>query len=324
MNLPLQRFSAVRSRDVDEVHGWMRSHLAVDMLDLRDRERVAETVLNNHPLSSVQLTFIRYGVPVTAGIAHAGFFAQGFPLKGDGRSTRAGQTRELHGGRSGVAIGPGSAEVVFEYNRDFEHLVLHMPPAALTRTLAAIIDRPVDPPLRLDENPVIDPSHGGLEYRLVRFLASEVDCDPSAAFRPAMAELEQAAMVAFLFATGNNYSHWLRKDVREAAPWQVRRAVDYIEAHWDQPITIDALAMVARTSARSLFLMFNRKLGMSPMAYVRQVRLRHAKAMLSRPDGEVSVTSVVYRCGFSNMGHFAKAYFAAFGEKPSDTLRTHH
>ena len=58
------------------------------------------------------------------------------------------------------------------------------------------------------------------------------------------------------------------------------------------------------------------------MTFVRQVRLRHAKHMLEHATPETTVTSVAYDCGFSNLGHFAKYYHAAFGEYPSTTLRT--
>jgi len=58
------------------------------------------------------------------------------------------------------------------------------------------------------------------------------------------------------------------------------------------------------------------------MTFVRQVRLRHAQEMLMRASPETTVTSVAYACGFSNLGHFAKYYHAAFGEHPSATLKT--
>ncbi|MGD0531698.1 MAG: helix-turn-helix domain-containing protein [Methyloceanibacter sp.] len=63
------------------------------------------------------------------------------------------------------------------------------------------------------------------------------------------------------------------------------------------------------------------KHGCSPMLFVKQVRMRHAKAMLTTPEAGTSVTSVAFACGFSNLGHFAKDYFQGFGELPSETLR---
>jgi transcriptional regulator GlxA family with amidase domain len=41
-----------------------------------------------------------------------------------------------------------------------------------------------------------------------------------------------------------------------------------------------------------------------------------------RASPGMTVTSVAYACGFSNLGRFAKYYHAAFGEHPSATLKT--
>ncbi|MBZ9655049.1 helix-turn-helix domain-containing protein [Phyllobacterium lublinensis] len=81
------------------------------------------------------------------------------------------------------------------------------------------------------------------------------------------------------------------------------------------------MALVANTSARSLFYSFKKSRGVSPMTFVKQVRLRKARSMLTGPNPATSVTSVAIACGFSNLGHFARYYCSAFGEHPSDTLR---
>ena len=57
------------------------------------------------------------------------------------------------------------------------------------------------------------------------------------------------------------------------------------------------------------------------MAFVREVRLRHARDMLTDPERATNVTAIAIACGFSNLGHFAKYYHLAFGEHPSVTLR---
>ena len=56
------------------------------------------------------------------------------------------------------------------------------------------------------------------------------------------------------------------------------------------------------------------------MAFVKQVRLRHAQDMLLNPDANTSVTGVAFACGFQNLGHFARDYRQTFGELPSATL----
>ena len=150
------------------------------------------------------------------------------------------------------------------------------------------------------------------------FFALELDSStPSLA----IAELEQALIVSFICSNRHNYSNLLDDRTRPIASWQVRRAEEYIEAHWNQPITIEELAQATSASARSIFHQFKNDRGKSPMAFVKQVRLRHAREMLERKDQNPSVTATAFACGFTNLGHFARDYFKRFGERPSDTVR---
>jgi len=63
-------------------------------------------------------------------------------------------------------------------------------------------------------------------------------------------------------------------------------------------------------------------LGLSPTAYVRLRRLNLVRAALLRSDPTVATVGDVARHhGFSELGRFAAAYRAAFGEQPSTTLQ---
>jgi AraC-like DNA-binding protein len=103
--------------------------------------------------------------------------------------------------------------------------------------------------------------------------------------------------------------------------WQARRVEQYIETHWDQPITIEVLARATAASARSIFHHFRSCRGQTPMAFLKQVRLQHAKEMLEKTNLNRSVTDTAIACGFGNLGHFASDYFKRYGEHPSDTLK---
>jgi transcriptional regulator GlxA family with amidase domain len=151
-------------------------------------------------------------------------------------------------------------------------------------------------------------------------MTDELDCEDSDPPSLVLAELEQVMLVAFLSGTDHNYSHLLNGSPCNSSPWQVHRLEEYMEANWDQPVSIEALAVVADTSARSIFRSFKKFRGYSPMNFLKQVRLRHAREMLTKPVSDTSVTRVSFACGFGNMGHFAKYYFAVFGETPSATL----
>ncbi len=133
-------------------------------------------------------------------------------------------------------------------------------------------------------------------------------------------ELEQAILVSFLYANRHTFSHLMDREPRNGVPSHVRRAEEYIEAHWNQAITIESLVEETGVGARAIFRAFQQCRGYSPMAFARMVRLRHARERLSAPDPETSVTTVAFACGFGNLGHFAKDYREVFGERPSATL----
>ncbi|HWC78854.1 MAG TPA: helix-turn-helix domain-containing protein [Pseudonocardiaceae bacterium] len=109
---------------------------------------------------------------------------------------------------------------------------------------------------------------------------------------------------------------------RDAHPQTLRRAIAFIEANADREITIADIARAAYVSVRAVQLAFRRHLGLTPMAYLRQVRLACARAELrAAAHGEVTVTRVAARWGYARASVFAAHYRAAYGESPSQTLR---
>lgn len=75
-------------------------------------------------------------------------------------------------------------------------------------------------------------------------------------------------------------------------------------------------------SLRTLQEAFRSHVGMSPMAYVYDVRLQraHDQLRVSAP-GSTTVSAVAHRWGFVHLGRFARRYRERFGEAPSHTLR---
>jgi AraC-like DNA-binding protein len=103
---------------------------------------------------------------------------------------------------------------------------------------------------------------------------------------------------------------------------KLRAVVEHIHAHADDPITITDLAEVAGLSVRSVQEAFRRTFGVSPLNYLRQVRLdRVHEELLARDSRTVSVGQVATRWGFAHLGRFSAAYAERFGEYPKQTLR---
>ncbi|HEY1841738.1 MAG TPA: AraC family transcriptional regulator [Mycobacterium sp.] len=124
-----------------------------------------------------------------------------------------------------------------------------------------------------------------------------------------------------LFAAEHSHRGAITGDERPAVPRAIRIAVDIMEAEADLPLTLSAIAARSQVSVRSLQLAFKRHLGLSPMAYLREVRLRRAHQNLLESDPSmVTVASVAFRWGFTNLGRFAAAHAARYREPPVEAL----
>ena len=120
-------------------------------------------------------------------------------------------------------------------------------------------------------------------------------------------------------------------DVFDAAPRSghvaagritMRLAQEYLVEHAAEPLTMTQVAREIGVGARTLQAAFRQFSDTTPLRFLRDVRLHRVRAMLR--DGDPRTTSVADAAGawgFHHAGRFAAAYVAAYGERPSDTLR---
>lgn len=112
------------------------------------------------------------------------------------------------------------------------------------------------------------------------------------------------------------------EDRRDGSTATLRRAVAFIDEHAHQGITAADIAAAAHVTTRAVQLAFQRHLGISPMEYLRQVRLARARQDLIAADPAIqTVTAIAYRWGFTSSSRFAAQYLRAYGVTPSHTLR---
>ncbi|MEX3773001.1 helix-turn-helix domain-containing protein [Pseudomonas sp. MYb118] len=103
----------------------------------------------------------------------------------------------------------------------------------------------------------------------------------------------------------------------------VDSARDYILSRKSEALTVTDLCEGLRTSHRSLHYAFNKVLGISPVTYLRYIRLNGVRAELVSSARPIRVSEVAAKWGFWHMGMFSVYYKHLFGERPSDTLRNH-
>ena len=219
----------------------------------------------------------------------------------------------------GVVI-PAGVETTHDYQAGFESFIFRAEASALQAKLSAALGMPIARNIEFAPRSSVDTPALRRLRRVLEFMVSEFDRDDGQVPPAALVEFEQMLLIAFLTANRHNFSDILEREQPRPGPWQVRRVEEYIMANWNRPITVEALATAAGASARSIFKAFKDSRDCSPMAFVKSVRLQHARRMLQQPDGTTTVVATAFACGFLNPGHFARDYRLAFGELPSATL----
>jgi transcriptional regulator GlxA family with amidase domain len=105
-------------------------------------------------------------------------------------------------------------------------------------------------------------------------------------------------------------------------PPLLRRALEYINDNAHLDITLRDIAAAVNVTPRSVQYTFRRHLGMTPLEYLRRVRLERAHRELQTADpSSDTVMAIAGRWGFSHAGRFSRVYKQVFGMSPSRTLR---
>ena len=314
----LRHHSLIRTNDPDRLR-----ELLIEVYKARDFrvERGGEDFfgqINRLQLRDVELAYSAYNAEAELEIPETGGFRQQICLAGGGETTIDGRRFQLSIEESCVI--PLGAKVETRFGASYRQLVLRLDPEVLRRKLEAIVGGRLTGALEFRSAADFRSPWLSNMRRLTLFLAEEADSQDSQFAPLALAEFEQALIVACLCGNPHNFSHLLEGPLESPAPWQIQRTEAYIEANWDQPLTFEAISDAVGVSIRSIFHAFRVKRGYSPMTFLKQIRLARARDMLRRTGADNSVTEVAFRCGFQSHGHFAKEYKRRFGELPSDTL----
>jgi AraC-like DNA-binding protein len=140
--------------------------------------------------------------------------------------------------------------------------------------------------------------------------------------RAALIEFAAAAQLAVFPHTATPASQL--RGPGQVAPSALRRAVAFIDAHAEEPVTLTRMAEAAGVTGRALQMAFMRHYDTTPTSYLRRVRLERAHRELTDADPSegVTVAAIARRWGWANSSHFAAAYRAAYGQLPRHTLRS--
>jgi transcriptional regulator GlxA family with amidase domain len=100
----------------------------------------------------------------------------------------------------------------------------------------------------------------------------------------------------------------------------VTRFEEFLEANPNKPLYLPEICAAIEVAERTLRVACEEHLGMGPIRYLALRRMHLARRALLQAKPSITVTHVATDHGFWELGRFAVAYRALFGESPSETL----
>lgn len=208
-----------------------------------------------------------------------------------------------------IALAPQGSGTVWEW-RDPARVVLIWIDADAMRRFVEIEMRLLIEGCQLDDERVItDPDLAAAAIRL-----HEACIEPG----PGAAMLCDAHARVFLVTLIRHHALQPKGEIRQVVIGINQpvfdRVVTHIEARMAQKITPRDLARVAGMSEAVFARKFKTQTGQTPMGFVREMRLSHARDLLGSPD--LSLGQIAVQCGFADQAHFSRVFRAGFGQTP--------
>lgn len=209
---------------------------------------------------------------------------------------------------------------------NFSALVLRLSKSKLKNHTRALVGENVDL-MGLKFDPLIEPAMPGWNVfrNTVRYVAEALDGSLQELQNPMITtQMTDMLFTQCLSLLPNSYQDVMNdRATTLVVPYYVKRARDYIHAHLDKKLGLSDISMAAGCGYRGLQKGFMDAFGMTPMTYVRSVRLKRIRAILTTDTNGKTVSEIAQQWGFTHMGRFAQDYQREFGELPSETIRKH-
>lgn len=239
-----------------------------------------------------------------------------------GRMAQRGRTGTCVGQVGETLLATDADRPSFGYEEHTEVLKLRLPQAHIDalcwQQLGHAGTRPV-----LFGQAALQAAAAGSWLSLLSYLVQSVQA-PATASAPWLGERLQECFILHLLQTvPHNYSEALDQEAagqHSVSSRSHQRARAYIEAHWQDALTLADIAAAANCSIRSLARAFQQAESSTPMQFLQELRLQRVRAALLSASGgadQETVAAIAMRCGFGHLGEFNRQYRRRFGEPPS-------
>lgn len=310
----------IETKDLDEAREQVAKVFCSHGLSVGASERPLHLVHNRYALADASLHYVDYGasVRITPGELNSFYLVQ-IPLAG--RAAVTSGAEHIISTPTVAAVPNATEHLDMVWDADSPHLVVYLPRLAIDRAVESLTGRTPISPVRFKLAMDLDNASARRWLSLIDVLKADADSTVAPLHDAVRAQIEDAIMLAFVTTQTSNYSELISDGTLRATPRAIRRAMGLCDESPGVTWTVTDLAAASGVSVRSLQVGFRTYVGMTPLQYLRDVRLLRAREELESDSvRDVSVTDTAFRWGFSNVGRFASEYRARFGELPSRTI----
>ncbi len=205
---------------------------------------------------------------------------------------------------------------VVEARPDYPYLAIHLdlPPDVLVKTFIALADTCPSPQLGEVAETFVSPIDAEVLDALARLLPATDDAIDRHLIAPLVVEeiivrlLRSEAATAIRNVTGIT---------RTATRVQI--AIQFIRENFSQPLSVEQLANHVAMSSSHFAHSFREISGVSPMRYLRNVRLEEARTLMLGTG--IRAGEAATRVGFESAAHFTREFKNRFDASPTEYVR---
>ncbi|WP_179402485.1 helix-turn-helix domain-containing protein [Burkholderia guangdongensis] len=254
---------------------------------------------------------------VQAGVSPDGLWSLAVPLNAPMQGTFQGQLVD------GYAImSLGEHEEFRLYTPESMHYVgVSLPTGTMEELVGLTVGDDAVRQLRHNVLPIAGERGADLRARLAFFLDA-AERNPAGFADPTGTVRFQDEVVSLLLGLLDCAAGGTRDLTHSTYSDIVRRCERLVQEHADRPLTVLDLCTHLRCSRRTLQTSFQRVANVTPVEYLRSIRLNAVRQLLrSTNAGELLIGDAAAHWGFTHLSYFAREYRDLFGELPSQTQR---
>ncbi len=271
--------------------------------------------------SSITLGYVRHGTDISVAVNSGDIkdiYNISLPIAGH-QELRTVHGRTLSQPDQAILIMP-ELETELDMSGDCQKIHITIARRAVERVLSDLLRRPIDSLIVFKDG--MDAAQGstGAWWRMARNFLSEFQATSQLNEHYHFSdEVENILIRCLLLSQPSNYSGEIENLFIARTPAYVTRARNFIEANYFHPIHLHDIEFAAGVTRQRLFKDFCRHTGFTPIAYLKNFRLRRAHEQILKAGQAENISTIALSVGFTHLGRFSRDYKQMYGKSPSET-----